>query len=57
MKVETMIFDRNEVYKNTPDKMINRFIENKKVISISVAVSSGNILGGGGMVYVILYED
>jgi hypothetical protein len=55
MMVKTFIFERDEIKKI--DTTINDFMQNKRVISITIGVSPGNMLGGGGIVYSILYEE
>lgn len=54
MEIKTFTFSRGEI--SSIDKELNEFFHNKEIIHIAMAVSSGNVLGGGGVIYTIVYK-
>ena len=57
MKTKTIFFSREETRPSIIDEKLTEFIKNEKIIKMTCAVSSGNFLGGGGIVYTFLCES
>ena len=55
-KVKILVYGSNSNGKEIQEE-INLFIKDRNIVSVTAAIASGTILGGGSIIYTILYKE